>query len=354
MRAKRMTAALGVLVLGTVVSACGGGGNGGSSSDAVVFAGSGGAALDAQTEAWLEPWSKETGKKFVTNPNFDAAKIKVMVDSKKVTWDVSITDGPTARNTCGKYLEKLDMSAIDTGGLSEAAKAAVTPCSIPVQGATQVLAWNRDTVKKPLTSWADFFNPDIPGKRAVPAVAPQYLGPMEIAMVAAGKPPYPIDYDLVKKQYDRIKKDIVYFQNAAQLQQYLQAGTVDIAMALTSRMSAAEASTPDFKYDFTFQNTWAYFDQLGIIKGAPHAKDAESLIDYVISKPAQEAYMSIYPVTSVRDDVTGADTKDPTISKYRVPASELESKGIINRDDAWWSENLDEALAKWTEYTTGG
>ncbi|MFT4010483.1 MAG: extracellular solute-binding protein [Nocardioidaceae bacterium] len=354
MRIAKIAPAVGVVVLASVLAACGGGdggGSGGSSSGAVVFASAGGAGLDAQTEAWLEPWSEKTGKEFATNPNFDASKIKVMVDSGNVTWDVAITDGPTARQTCGKYLDKLDMSNFDTSGFTDAAKAAVTPCSVPVQRTAQVLAWNRDTVKKSLTSWADFFNPDIPGKRAVPAVAPQFLGPMEIAMVAAGKPAYPIDFDVVKEQFDKIKKDIVYFQTAAQLQQYLQAGTVDMAMALTTRLAGAEASTSDFKFDFTFQNAWTYFDQLAVIKDAPHAEDAESLLSYVVSPESQKKYVSIYPVISVLADVTGEDA-DASITKYRVSPKKLEELDAINRDDQWWTDNLDKGLAFWTEYTT--
>lgn len=357
MHSTRPLVALGVLALATTLAACGGGSNdgsnnGGGSSGALVFASAGGTALDSMTAAFLVPWSKETGNTYATNPNFDAAKIKVMVDSHNVQWDVAIADGPTARKECGSYFEKLDMSKIDTSGFTPAAKAVITPCSVPIQRTSEVLAWNKTTVHQPITSWADFFNPAIPGKRAVPAILPQYLGTFEIAMVAAGKPPYPIDYDVVKAQFDKIKKDIVYFQTPAQLQQFLQSGSVDMAMALTTRLAAAAASTSDLKFDYTWKNAWTYFDNLAVIKGAPHVTEATSLLNYAVSDKGQQAYLKIYPVGSVLGDVSGEDAP-ATVSKYRQSAAQFTADDAINRDDAWWTENLDKGLAFWTSYTSG-
>ena len=73
----------------------------------------GGANANAQKKAYYEPFEK-TGTKIVpVEYNGEQAKIKAMVETKKVTWDVVEVESPDVARGCDEGLfEKLDYSKI--------------------------------------------------------------------------------------------------------------------------------------------------------------------------------------------------------------------------------------------------
>ena len=118
-------------------------------------------------------------------------------------------------------------------------------------------------------------------------------------MVAAAKPPYLINYDVVKAQFDKIKKDIVYFRTPAQLQQYLQSGSVDMAMALTTRLAAAAAPNQALlirlggaKYANGVaaggDERWGYGCESGDEDTDDEAGSSEGHIEGFVSRPGEE------------------------------------------------------------------
>ena len=70
----------------------------------------GGANGAAQKKAYVEPFEKTTGTKIVSvEYNGEQAKIKAMVETKKVTWDVVEVESPDAARGCDEGLfEKMD------------------------------------------------------------------------------------------------------------------------------------------------------------------------------------------------------------------------------------------------------
>src|SRR5687767_6911198 len=80
----------GATLLGTL--GCAGGGSGGegrgSGSKGLVFTSSGSSYQRAQTKAWLEPYSNESGTEIRQDSPTDYAKIQAMVENAQVIWDV--------------------------------------------------------------------------------------------------------------------------------------------------------------------------------------------------------------------------------------------------------------------------
>ncbi|MDO8263611.1 MAG: ABC transporter substrate-binding protein, partial [Gallionella sp.] len=74
----------------------------------------GGANGNAQKKAYFEPFEKSSGNKIVgVEYNGEQAKIKAMVESKKVTWDVVEVESPDVTRGCDEGLfEKMDYSKI--------------------------------------------------------------------------------------------------------------------------------------------------------------------------------------------------------------------------------------------------
>ena len=61
----------------------------------LVFASFGGAYQDGIRKAWIEPFTKATGIRVREDTNPQIARIKAMVDTNTVTWDV-VTGGGTS------------------------------------------------------------------------------------------------------------------------------------------------------------------------------------------------------------------------------------------------------------------
>jgi putative spermidine/putrescine transport system substrate-binding protein len=74
----------------------------------------GGANGAAQKKAFVEAYEKSTGTKITTvEYNGEQARIKAMVEAKKVTWDVVEVEGPDISRGCDEGLfERLDWSKL--------------------------------------------------------------------------------------------------------------------------------------------------------------------------------------------------------------------------------------------------
>src|SRR5262249_6811167 len=63
----------------------------------------GGAYQESQREAYIKPFSKETGAKITEEEyNGEIAKIRAMVEANNVTWDVVDVDTQTALAACAE------------------------------------------------------------------------------------------------------------------------------------------------------------------------------------------------------------------------------------------------------------
>ena len=77
----------------------------------------GGANADAQKKAFYEPIEKKSVKVIPVEYNGEQAKIKAMVETKKVTWDVVEVESPDVARGCDEGLfEKLDYAKIAPKG----------------------------------------------------------------------------------------------------------------------------------------------------------------------------------------------------------------------------------------------
>src|SRR3712207_1460197 len=98
----------GITLPGTL--GCGGGGSGGKG---LVFTSSGSDYQRAQTNAWLEPYSKETGTEIRQDSPTDYAKLQAMVENDRVIWDVVNVSNDFGLESTADLLEPLDYSVID-------------------------------------------------------------------------------------------------------------------------------------------------------------------------------------------------------------------------------------------------
>src|SRR5437764_3608507 len=253
----------------------------------------GGASATAVKKAVYEPFEKSGVKVVPVEYNGEQAKIKAMVETKKVTWDVVEVEAPdVARGRDEGLFEKLDYSKI--GSKSDFVPAAVSDCGIGIFVWSTVMAYDGDKLKTAPTTWADFWDvKKFPGKRGMRKGARYNL---EFALMADGVKPADVYKTLATKEgADRafrklgeLKSSIQWWEAGAQPPQFLVAGDVVMSTAYNGRIDAARKEGKNLKV--VWNGSIYDLDYWAIPKGSPNKDVATQFIAYSVSQKPQQTY----------------------------------------------------------------
>lgn len=205
----------------------------------------GGPNKDAQASAYYQPFQRETAMSVIpVSWNGEAARIKAMVDSRNVSWDVVEVDATLQGRGCDEGLfERLDRQQL--GNKADFLPETMQPCAMGMFISSTLLAYNADKLKTAPRNWQDFWDiRRFPGKRAMRRGA-QYT--LEIALMADGVHPdqvyptlaTPAGITRAFSKLDQIKPHIQWWEAGAQPAQYLLAGDVVMSTAYNGRISTA-------------------------------------------------------------------------------------------------------------------
>lgn len=218
----------------------------------IIFSMWGGDAEEVYRKAWGAPYEEKAGVAI----QFDGSgptrgKIRAMVESKNVTWDVC-DSGLGTQSSLGPegLLEPIDYTIVD--------KNKIVPGLAYQWGATgyiysSVLTWDSKAFggEEPKT-WVDFWDVKrFPGKR----VMWKYMvGVLEAALIADGVEPskvYPIDMDRALNKIKELKEHLVLWDNGTSSQQVFRDGEVTMGQIWHTRSTMlADESQGRFKYTF--------------------------------------------------------------------------------------------------------
>jgi putative spermidine/putrescine transport system substrate-binding protein len=214
--------------------------------DSITVVSWGGAYQDSVRKAFFEPFMKEGQGKVVEEEfNGEIAKIRAMVESNNVTWDIVENDSMTTLAACAEgIVEKIDWDKL---GLKreDFISADASECVVPSILYATVLAYDTTKLTDPPTSIAAFFDTQkYPGKRGLqksPFVN------LEWALIADGVPKEdvykvlstPEGLDRAFAKLDTIKKDVVWWEAGAQPPQLLADGQVVMTSAWNGRIYSA-------------------------------------------------------------------------------------------------------------------
>lgn len=339
-------AAAGVLAV-LVASACSGSGST-AEEKMLTFTSYGSGYQQAQAKAWLEPWAKENGVRAVQDQPTDYAKIKTMVESRRVTWDVVDTEPFFPVGNCGTLAEKLDFEKIDK---SKFPPGTVSDCAVPDAMYSLTLVYNKKKYgDHPPKTMADFFDTKrFPGKRLLPGFASG--GALEAALVGDGVKPdglYPLDYDRAFRKLDTIRKDTKFWETSAQSQQALEAKQVDMALVWSGRAyMAVKNGAP---YAPVWRDNMLAYATLMIPKGAPHKDLAMDYIAYATSAKPQAKFVEMQPYAPINSDAK--PKLDALAQKWNTARKDIQDQGYF-QDVPWWGKHQDEATERWTTWSTG-
>jgi putative spermidine/putrescine transport system substrate-binding protein len=326
----------GITLPGTL--GCGGGG---SASRGLVFTSYGGAFQKAQANAWLTPYSKETGTEIRQDSPTDYAKLQSMVESNQVIWDVVDVGNDFGLESTGDLLEPLDYSVIDKGSILEGYATKYRVANIIY---SNILAYNTEQIDGTPSSWVDFFDiQKFPGSRGLYKNPSQTL---EAALLGDGVPPenlYPLDVDRALNKLDTIKDQIIWWETGAQSQQQVADGEVALVSAWNGRVQTAINAGAPVKIQWNQNMQTADF--LVVPRGSANKEKAMELIAYCVSGENNHRISKFIEYAPVNEK--SISKLDPQVAS-QLPTSYRDVSVTYN--DEWWDNNrkaVTERFNKW-------
>jgi len=310
----------------------------------ITFVSWGGTTQKAQQEAWAKPFTSKTGVRVLQAGPTNYGKLKAMVSSGNVSWDVVDVEGEFALRAAGMgLLEPLDYSVINRKPLD---KRFVTRDSVGSFFFSFILSWN--TNKYPNGGphdWADFFNVErYPGKRMV--YKWPTAGMLEMALLADGVTPddlYPLDVDRALKKLGTIRDHLEFWGSGAEAQQALASGEVAMCACWNGRIFALKQEGAPVADSWNQNLTYA--DMLVIPKGSPHKQEAMKFLAYAASAEGQARMANRSAYAPINENSVAKLNSDV---KSELPTAHADQQ--VSMSMKYWAEHGPEIAKKWNQF----
>lgn len=310
----------------------------------LVFTSWGGTTQDAQKKAWVDPFQKSAGIRVKMDGPTDYGKLKAMVESGNVSWDVVDVEGDFAVAAAQQgLLEPIDFSVVDRTKLDPRFTSDHFVGSFYY---SFVLGFNKAALggKEP-KGWADLFDTKaLPGKRTFYKWSAP--GVLEIALLADGVAPdklYPLDLDRAFKKLDAIKSGIVWWSGGAQSQQLLASGEAPLGQFWNGRVFAVQKD--EASVGMSWHQNLTAADVLVVPKGSKSKVEAMKFLAMATSAKAQADMAALSNYAPIN---TEAAKLMPAKDRAMLPDQHTGSQ--INLDMTYWAANRADIGKRWYDW----
>jgi putative spermidine/putrescine transport system substrate-binding protein len=307
---------------------------------------SGGAMGQAMKDSYVALFEQRTGIPVtLTSPN-DLGKLRAMVESKNVEWNVTEINSADARRAARLgLLEHIDDKIVDRSSYPEQAR---DPYLLTTSVYSTLMAFRTDVFKdnRPKT-WADFWDVKrFPGPRAM---GNSPVDNLELALIADGVKSenlYPLDVDRAFKKISEIKPHIaVWWTSGAQQAQILVDKEVVLSTGWNGRFYRA------IKDGAPIAVSWsqgiikqAYF---GIPRGARDQYWGQQFLAAMLDPKAQASFANLFVSPGLNPE--SLRYADPTVRAY-LPTDPENLKQQFWQDDTWWDNNVETVKERWQRW----
>ncbi len=313
----------------------------------------GGALQAAQRQAYFKPFEELSGIRVLESEGPDIAKVKAMVDTNNVEYDVGEFDRASVINLGrkGVYWEPIDYSLFDTDNIDAAFRAKDSIAMLPYG---QVIGYRTDVFgSKAPTDNADLWDTKtFPGTRSLQAGSGGLSPDLEVAIMASGVPKdkvYPIDLDRAFASLAKIKPSVDKWWTAgAQPAQLLNDKEVTMATAWNGRLYAIQQSGAPVK--ILWKNQLLRTDVWAIPKGAPNMQNAQKLAAFITLATSQARLSTLIPYGFVNNK---AAALLPPERLAQLPTAPDIKKDMLIYDTEWWGDNVDAVRGRWNKFLLG-
>ncbi|MEI4472972.1 ABC transporter substrate-binding protein [Frigidibacter sp. MR17.24] len=320
-----------------------------ASAEDMVFASWGGAYQEAIKKAWITPFTAETGVEVIEDTEPQVARIRGMVDTGNVEWDVVTGGGSTLMQGVNFGLfEKITDDMVDQSDVLPEAR---SDYGVPSEIFSTVIGYSKEAFPDggPKT-FADFWDTKkFPGKRTLPDKPSTVL---EAALLADGVAPGDIYKTLsteegLKRALDKVaelKPEVsVWWSSGAQPVQAIGSGEVVMALGWNGRFQAGiDEGLP---IEMSWDESIAQVGYFMLVKGAPNREAGIKFLNW-ITKPEHQAEFSKYvaygPTTPKSLPMIDAERT------ARLPSTDERLSHAVFSDIAFWAQHATEVAEKYT------
>lgn len=246
----------------------------------VVMVNWGGIANTAFSRFYGAPFeAKNPGVKVTQDSSGpSAAKIRAMVEARRVTWDLCDSSSSSSIQLSKlNLLEPIDYAIVDKSLLP--AQGFAYPYGAAAYSFSSLIVYDAEKFRgDPPKGWADFWNlQKYPGKRML---RNDPITCMDAAVMSTGVPldkVYPINEKLAFDQLKKIKNQLVFWTNGTESEQIMRTGEASMGLIWHTRAKVLFEETKG-KIDFTWAQGILQPGIFVVPKGNPAGKLAMQLL----------------------------------------------------------------------------
>ena len=309
----------------------------------IVFVNWGGIANEAFGRFYGKPFEDKTpGVKVVMDSSGPSAgKIRTMVESKHVTWDICDSSASSSILLGGQgLLEPIDYAIVDKANLPP--KGFAYPHGAAPYSFSSLLVYDSSKFgSNPPKSWADFLDVQkFPGKRMLRRDA---LASMDALLMGDGVPMdklYPLDTKRALNALRKIKKDAVYWNSGSESEQLMRTGEASIGFIWNTRAKVLHDETKG-------RITWTW--NQGVLQAGifviPKGNPAGPLVQRLLASMCANADAQIGLLEFLGNGPTNpkaAASVPPALRRYNPTDPENLRQQLI-LDGEWWGKNYAQA-----------
>ncbi len=310
----------------------------------LVFASWGGDLQNAQRKSHLDAFEKETGIKIIDDSTVSFGKLKAMVESKNVEWDV-VDLGERHVIVGGRegLLEPLDYKIINKDLLFPQASREFGVASFYY---THGIGYSTRTfsLQNHPRTWAEFWDvKKFPGPRTL---RDNPKDDLEFALMADGVAPnklYPLEVDRAFRSLDKIKPYVAkWWTSGNQPAQLLTDGEVVAAGVWHGRVITVKDQGA--KVDIEFNQAMLLSDWFAVPRGAKNRELAMKFIQFTCQAKQQALFSNLITYSPANPKAF------EYISKERaaiLPTSPENIKKVVPGNEDWWGNNFNAMEERW-------
>ena len=169
--------------------------------------------------------------------------------------------------------------------------------TVPYQWGSSCMVIDTSKVTRPVTKWADLWDPEFKGKVVLLDDEREVLG-MVLSVLGYDKNSTDqAQLDEAKAKFAELMPNVKLFDSDSP-KTALLAGEVSIGQTWNGEAAIAHGENPNISYVFPDEGCTIWYDNLAIPKGAPHKDAAMELINYILSPEASILITKEFPYSS--------------------------------------------------------
>ena len=280
-----------------------------------------------------------------------AGRIKSMVESGSVTWDLCDSSASSSRVLSKENLvTRIDYGVVrkeDAIGEAFTLEYGAAPYSF-----SSVLAYDSSKFPNgPPTGWADFYDlRKFPGTRLLRRDA---LAVMDATQMALGKDParlYPLDARACLAKLREIRRNAVFWTSGSESEQFLRTGEAVMGQIWHTRAKVLEQET-NGRIKFTWNQGLLQAGIFVIPRGNPGGAQAQRLLASMLANPEPQVELLKFLGNGPTNPRSAALV--PAEFRRFNPTDPGNARQQVTLDGVWWGDNYTQLNADVVDVITG-